>query len=168
MNSTDPRELSERFADAIGSLFGQVYAELINEWQKHGITMLQARILDALLRQGPARTTELATRTSHNLSGASELVNRLVNKDMVRLHENPNDRGEMICELTARGQQVAVEINSRPDGDTGANRGRGYTGRRGPDDSRPGRTVPASDDRKIEPKSRSQAYRPALHRPDNQ
>ena len=114
MNSTDRRELSERFADAIGSLFAHVYADLLDEWQAHGITMLQARILEALLRQGPARTTELAMRTSQNLPVASEPVNRLMNKGMVRLHEDPNQRGETICELTARGHQVAVKINSRP------------------------------------------------------
>lgn len=107
-------ELSVRFASAIESLLTHLYSALLDEWQTHELTVLQARIMETLLQAGrPLRMTELAARMEHNLSSAGSLVDRLVEKGMVQRTNDPADRRAVVCHLTETGQTIVKQISQR-------------------------------------------------------
>ena len=115
MESTNRNELNERFASAVELLIAHVYSELLAEWQQHAITVLQARLLEALLQIGPARMTDLALHLGHNLSTTAGLADRLAEKGLIRQYSHANDRRIVTCDLTKTGAKVAKRTRRRTD-----------------------------------------------------
>ena len=99
-------ELKARLASALEYLIDDIYANILDEWQDQDLTVLQARILQVLEQQGPTRMGELATSLGHNLSAATSLIDRLVDKNLVQRTPDPKDRRVVVCELTTGGQAM--------------------------------------------------------------
>ena len=111
MTGTPREELNDRFLATVESLLAHAHSALIKEWQRHDLTILQARMLEALMDNGPARMTALAEIMQHNLSATTSVVDRLVEKGMVQRGADPNDRRAVVCQLTELGKATARKIS---------------------------------------------------------
>lgn len=111
MTGRTREELNDRFLAAVELLLAYVHSTLIREWQKHDLTILQARTLDTLMDHGPMRMTTLAERMQHNLSAATSVIDRLVEKGLVQRSADPNDRRAVVCGLTELGAATARQIS---------------------------------------------------------
>jgi DNA-binding MarR family transcriptional regulator len=77
------------------------------------VTMRQCRAI-MFLADGPASMSKLAASIEASLPATTGLVERLVQRDMVRRHPDPHDRRLVICELTRKGHEV---IDALQEGD---------------------------------------------------
>ena len=110
MEGNDRSELNNRFARAVERITAQTYYSILEEWTAKELTTLQVRILEVLLTNGPARMGELAGSLGHNLSAATTLMDRLVDKGLTHRVPDPNDRRVVLCELTPKGRATMEHL----------------------------------------------------------
>jgi DNA-binding MarR family transcriptional regulator len=77
------------------------------------ITLPQYRALIILSAQGPQRVMELAGRLNVNASTASRMVDRLVQKKLVRRRRDEADRRAMTIDLTNAGNKLVRDATMR-------------------------------------------------------
>lgn len=112
MSGNHPDELNARFEQAVESLLARIYTTLLAEWHQHELTLLQARAIDVLLHHGAMRVSEISARLNHNLSATSNLVDRLVDRDIIQRTNDPRDRRAVVCELSETGRMLARKIQA--------------------------------------------------------
>ena len=110
MENQQRHDLTTRFTKALELIVEQAYANIIDEWQAQELTVLQVRIMETLHRQGPNRMGEISNTLGHNLSAATSLIDRLVDKGMVQRSTNPADRRVVRCELTDKGRETIQRL----------------------------------------------------------
>lgn len=86
------------------------------EFTEVGVTMAQAKVLYVVMAAGELRLSELAGRLGIGSSSASELVERLVELGLLRRHDDPTDRRQVV--ITATPDATALlerfrELNER-------------------------------------------------------
>ena len=86
------------------------------EFTEIGITMAQAKVLYVVMAAGELRMSELAARLGVGSSSASGLADRLVELGLLRRHDEPGDRRQVV--VTTTPQAVALlerfrELNLR-------------------------------------------------------
>lgn len=80
------------------------------EWFTLDLTMPQVRAVFLLLRQSPQRMSSLASTLGVSMSGATGLVDRLVEKQMVVRWTDPEDRRSVLCALTELGKGLGMRL----------------------------------------------------------
>ena len=108
---TAKRELVSRIAELSESLAAKSQPEPEVSAMETNLTLPQIRILYFLSR-GPKRITEVSKAHGVALPNASNMVERLVKKGLVRRAPDPNDRRVALASLTDKGRQ-AVEAMAR-------------------------------------------------------
>lgn len=77
------------------------------------VTVTQFRTLVVLRAHGVSRLNRLSDRLQVNASTALRTVERLMTVGLVDRRENPDDRREVVIELTDRGRQLVDEVTAR-------------------------------------------------------
>ena len=110
MDNDSRQRLSDRFIDLAEHLNLQMHNGPKEEWQGLNMTIPQIRTLAALQHAGSLRMGGIARHLGCTLSATSTIVDRLVNKGLVRRGPDPSDRRVVVCELTAEGRTVVAEF----------------------------------------------------------
>ena len=108
---TAKRELVVRIAELSESLAAKSRLEPEDFVMETDLTLPQIRILYFLIR-GPKRITDVSQAQGMALPNASNMVERLVKKGLVRRVPDSNDRRVALARLTNKGRQ-AVEALAR-------------------------------------------------------
>ena len=77
------------------------------------VTVAQFRTLVVLRAHGVSRLNRLSDRLHVNASTTLRTVDRLMTVGLVDRRENPDDRREVIIELTERGRRLVDEVTAR-------------------------------------------------------
>jgi DNA-binding MarR family transcriptional regulator len=77
--------------------------------RSHGLSFTQMNVLMHLYYQGPREVMEFAEYMQVSPAGASQMVERLVQQDLVVRVEVPGDRRVRHVHLTERGRRVVEE-----------------------------------------------------------
>ena len=96
--------------DRLEQLLQQLRAEIPPEWFTMDLTMPQFRALMVLHEHGPCRMGVLASRLGVSLSGATSLMDRLVQKGIVGRWVNPEERRSVFAGLTGEGKDLAGSL----------------------------------------------------------
>jgi DNA-binding MarR family transcriptional regulator len=102
----------ESLADAFGAVARQLRersAETLAPWD---ITPAHLRALRTLSRHGTMRLSELSERLEIAPRTATEVVDALESRDLVRRRADPGDRRATLVEVTERGAGVLAEIRA--------------------------------------------------------
>jgi DNA-binding MarR family transcriptional regulator len=83
------------------------YLRPAREWLELDLTMPQMKVLLLLYSDCAATMGQLASRLGVTLSTMTGIVDRLVERELVARHESPHDRRQVVCQLTAAGQELA-------------------------------------------------------------
>ncbi len=100
--------LSEAFW-AVARQLRERSAETLAPW---GITPAHLRALRTLNRHGTMRLSELSERLEIAPRSATEVVDALQARDLVRRHADPADRRATLVEVTEHGTAVMAEIRA--------------------------------------------------------
>lgn len=115
MGEKHRQELAARCLDAVQFLEREVRSYDLDGWQAMEVTMSQAKTLALLGNLGPLRMGAIAGQLGSGLSATTALVDRLVEKDLVRRSSDPADRRVVICELTNSGREsIERAVSSDP------------------------------------------------------
>ncbi len=109
MAAADPAD-DEALADAFGAVARQLReksAETLAPWD---ITPAYLRALRMLTRHGTMRLSELSDRLQIAPRTATEVVDALQARDLVRRRDDPADRRATLVEVTERGAAILAEI----------------------------------------------------------
>jgi MarR family 2-MHQ and catechol resistance regulon transcriptional repressor len=77
---------------------------------RHGLTIAEFAILEALYHRGPLLLGELQRKILVSSGGVTYLVDRLVEKGLVERQECPEDRRARYAALTAAGEKLVQRI----------------------------------------------------------
>lgn len=77
---------------------------------RHGMTLSEFGILEALYHRGPMLLGEVQRRILVSSGGITFLVDRLVSKGLVERRHCPLDKRARYAELTAKGERIVAEI----------------------------------------------------------
>jgi DNA-binding MarR family transcriptional regulator len=102
----------ESLADAFGAVARRLRersAETLAPWD---ITPAHLRALRTLARHGTMRLSELSERLEIAPRTATEVVDALQARDLVRRRADPADRRAILVEVTERGAGVLAEIRA--------------------------------------------------------
>ena len=80
------------------------------EWFTLDLTMPQVRVVFLLLQEGSLRMSEMASTLGVSMSGATGLVDRLVEKEMVSRWQDSEDRRSVLCALTEQGLNLGQRL----------------------------------------------------------
>ena len=108
---TDPAG-DEMLADALGAVARQLReksAETLAPWD---VTPAHLRALRTLARHGTMRLSELSERLQIAPRTATEVVDALQARDLVRRRADPADRRAILVEVTERGAGTLAEIRA--------------------------------------------------------
>lgn len=103
MHDNDKQELVERFIEAVEWLNHQASSGRLDEWQRLDMTVPQIKVVVLLEAAGSLRMGAIASYLGISLSATTSVVDRLVEKRLVKRVSDPNDRRVVICELTPFG-----------------------------------------------------------------
>ena len=109
--STDPAG-DESLADAFGAVARQLReksAETLAPWD---ITPAHLRALRTLSRHGTMRLSELSDHLQIAPRTATEVVDALQARDLVRRRADPGDRRATLVEVTEHGASILAEIRA--------------------------------------------------------
>jgi DNA-binding MarR family transcriptional regulator len=120
ISSDTNRRVSPDAVDAVVDRYDALMHRLIQghapEFAEIGITMAQAKVLYVVMAAGELRMSELAARLGVGSSSASGLADRLVELGLLRRHDEPGDRRQVV--VTTTPEAVALlerfrELNLR-------------------------------------------------------
>ena len=80
------------------------------EWFTLRLRMPHVRILFLILLEGTVRMNRLAYTLGISMSGATNLVDRLVELELVGRWPDPEDRRAVLCDLTEEGALLARRL----------------------------------------------------------
>ncbi len=103
---TEQHELVERLADAAEYLNRQVRSDHLEEWQGLEMTIPQVKTMMLLGEIGPSRMGTISGHLGSALSATTNIVDRLVERELVERVSDPSDRRVVICRLTSQGQEA--------------------------------------------------------------
>ena len=106
MQDNYKQELTDRFVMVVEHLTRLTYSGRLDEWQGLEMTIPQIRTLILLQHMGPLRMGIISSHLDSTLSATTSIVDRLVEKELVKRISDPNDRRVVLCELTALGQEA--------------------------------------------------------------
>ncbi len=76
------------------------------------VTLTQFRTLVVLRAHGDSRLNRLSERLQVNASTTLRTVDRLISLGLVARRENPEDRREVLIELTGRGRRLVDDVTA--------------------------------------------------------
>lgn len=80
------------------------------EWFTLHLRIPHLRVLFLLLREGTLRMSDLASTLDVSVSGATGLVDRLVDQELVDRSPDPDDRRSVLCFPTEKGRGLGYRL----------------------------------------------------------
>jgi MarR family 2-MHQ and catechol resistance regulon transcriptional repressor len=90
--------------------YGAVSAQAAEDVARHGLTTTEFAILEVLYHKGPLLLGEVQRKILVTSGGITYLVDRLVEKGLVKREECPEDRRARYAVLTSAGQTLIRRI----------------------------------------------------------
>jgi DNA-binding MarR family transcriptional regulator len=109
LSSLSKDQLVERFVELSHEISLQVRPTLLAAWSDIELTMHQFRAL-TILSNSPLRVSDVAAQLGIRLSSATNLVDRLESKNLLRRTPDSEDRRVVWCQLTDLGHQEAESL----------------------------------------------------------
>ncbi len=88
-----------------------LFASVSSLPESHGLTMTQSRAVALLYHSGEMTMGEMAAGLGIGLPSASELIDRLEDRQMVVREQDPADRRRVVLSLTEDSLRFAVQIH---------------------------------------------------------
>ena len=102
--------LTLRLWAALTRAYGAVQAHAADDVARHGLTLAEFGLLEALLRRGPMLLGEVQRRILVSSGGITYLVDRLEKRGLVERRGHPVDRRARLAALTADGESLVKRI----------------------------------------------------------
>jgi len=109
-NKMAKRKLLTRVAEVMEEVSRSGPHTVSQEWFTLDLTMPQMRAVFLLVQSGPMRMSDLATSLDISLSRATGLIDKLVEKDLVKRWTDPDDRRSVLCNLTDKGLDLVPRL----------------------------------------------------------
>ncbi len=111
MMSSSPKEKQvEELLALADRLFRRLFPTVPKDLLTLDVTMPQLKIMFILFIHGPSRMSDLASELDVTLPTATNLVDRLVEKNYVSRENQTDDRRVVLCRLTGAGQKSIWRI----------------------------------------------------------
>ena len=104
------QELTDRFVVLVEHLNRLMHSGRLDEWEGLDMTIPQIKTLVLLEHAGPLRMGVISGYLGTALSATTSIVDRLVEKKLVKRTSDPSDRRVVICELTSLGQKATKQF----------------------------------------------------------
>ena len=102
--------LLKKVVDILDDLNSSGPYAVSQEWFTLRLRMPHVRILFLLIREGTLRMSDLASSLDVSMSGATGLVDRLVEQLFVNRWPDPEDRRSVLCSLTKDGKELGHRL----------------------------------------------------------
>ncbi len=99
------QELTDRFVELVEQINQQMHCRPLDEWEGLDLTIPQIKTLALLQHQGPLRMGSISNYLGTALSASTNIVDRLVDKELVERGPDPDDRRVVLCQLTGQGRE---------------------------------------------------------------
>jgi MarR family 2-MHQ and catechol resistance regulon transcriptional repressor len=106
----EPQSLTLRLWAALARAYGAVQAEAADDVARHGLTLAEFGVLEALLHRGPMLLGEVQRRILVSSGGITYLVDRLEKRGLVERRGHPLDRRARLLALTEDGESLVERI----------------------------------------------------------
>jgi MarR family transcriptional regulator, organic hydroperoxide resistance regulator len=110
MSAIPKDKLVEEVLSLADRLFRQLFPTVPKDLLTMDVTMPQIKIMFILYIHGPSRMSDLASELDVTLPTATNLVDRLVDKNYVSRENQTADRRVVLCRLTEAGQKAIGRI----------------------------------------------------------
>jgi DNA-binding MarR family transcriptional regulator len=101
---------AESLGDAFGAVARQLRAASMTAFAAYDVTPSQVRAIRVLSAHGGVRSKELADHLKIAPRSATEVVDALEAKGLVRRSPDPDDRRAVVVALTDRGRELSEEV----------------------------------------------------------
>lgn len=108
--SSEGQTLSLRLWVALARAHDAVRAQVEADVARHGLTLAEFGVLEALRHKGPLTLGEVQRVILVSSGGITFLVDRLVNRGLVERRPHPRDGRARLTALTAEGSNLINEI----------------------------------------------------------
>ena len=88
----------------------EVMAAARPRWSTTDLTFTQLRALSVIGRRKAVRVSDLAEELAVGLAAASSLVDRMVQRQFITRHSDPDDRRIVLLELSSRGRGLLERL----------------------------------------------------------
>ncbi len=102
--------MTDRFVELVEHLNRRLHSSPLDEWEGLELTIPQIKTLALLQHQGPLRMGTISNYLGSALSATTNIVDRLVDKDLVERAPDPDDRRVVNCRLTAQGRDAMEQF----------------------------------------------------------
>jgi MarR family transcriptional regulator, 2-MHQ and catechol-resistance regulon repressor len=106
----EEQALSLRLWIALARAQGAVAAHAVDDVARHGLTVAEFGVLEALFHKGPMLLGEVQRRILVSSGGITYLVDRLEKRGLVERRDCPGDRRARLAALTAEGEALIRRI----------------------------------------------------------
>ncbi len=102
----DNREAKvQRLIELMERIGQQMRPDPVEQWPEEELTLPQMRTL-GILSRGPARMGDIANHLGSSFPATTSMIDRLVEKGLVKRAHSTVDRRVVTCELSPRGTEV--------------------------------------------------------------
>jgi DNA-binding MarR family transcriptional regulator len=101
---------AESLGDAFGAVARRLRAASMTAFAAYDVTPSQVRAIRVLSAHGGVRSKELADHLKIAPRSATEVVDALEAKGLVRRSPDPDDRRAVVVALTDRGRELSEEV----------------------------------------------------------
>ena len=102
--------LLDRVVDILEELNSSGPHAISQDWFTLRLRMPHLRVLFLLLRESTLRMSDLASTLDVSVSGATALVDRLVEQELVERSPDPEDRRSVLCLPTEKGRGLGYRL----------------------------------------------------------
>jgi MarR family 2-MHQ and catechol resistance regulon transcriptional repressor len=106
----EAQALALRLWAALARAYGAVEAQAADEMARHGLTLAEFGVLEALFHDGPLPVGDVQRRVFVSSGGITYLVDRLEGRGLVERRRHPQDRRARIAALTAEGDALVQRV----------------------------------------------------------
>jgi len=107
---TTKEQLLKQLVDAMEEINSSGPYHISQDWFTLHLRMPHLRVLFLLLREGTLRMSDLASMLDVSVSGATGLVDRLVELGLVDRSPDPEDRRSVLCFATEGGRDLGYRL----------------------------------------------------------
>lgn len=110
MAPSDDAGWSRQLWDELSRAFDALREHAAGDVARHGLSLGEFGVLEALVDGGPLRAGELQEEARASSGGVTYLVDRLEERGLVERRPDPEDRRARLVELTGRGRAMMDRV----------------------------------------------------------